>query len=127
VYNYDSIFVRLYVAYKRRMLSHIDAEVPLAEAFKRSTDGPDCPISRYYASDDFVTLCSARGFKAKFLGSAVSLLEMSLLPLRFDAMQDIRLEREHRSFLAELTFDQFARPLYRGQVAGIDAVYELRK
>ncbi|MEK7448692.1 MAG: class I SAM-dependent methyltransferase [Planctomycetota bacterium] len=127
VYNYDSLWLHLYVAYQRCILQQIDATVSLSEAFKRSTDGPDCPISICYKKDDFLELGARSGLSGKFLGAAISLHEMSLLPLRYNAIQDIKLDREHRNFLKELTFDAFGRPLRNGQVAGIDGCYELKK
>ena len=67
------------------------------------------------------------GFSGHFNGAAISILEMKLLPKRFDAMSDRRLPKEHRDFLADLTFDERGIPLYQGSVAGIDACYRFTK
>jgi SAM-dependent methyltransferase len=127
IYNYNSIFLHLYVAYDIRRVKKVDADVPLEEAFKKSTDGRECPISRCYRPGEFVRLCSENGFDTTFVDAAVSTLEMSLLPIRFAALQDLSLEDEHRQFLYDLSFNDRGWPLYQGKVAGIDAVYELKK
>ncbi len=126
VYNYRSLWLHLYVAYSLRIVKGIDSDVPLPEAFKRSTDGRECPISRCYRKEDFLKVSSACGFRGSFLGAAISMHEMSLLATRYRAIQDRRLPEEHRAFLRELKFDEFGCPRYRGDVAGIDGVYELR-
>ncbi len=127
VYNQDSLWLHLHVAYQRRILLGKDKTASLEEAFKRSTDGEDCPISCCYKKETFLELCRNCGFHAEFLGSAISLFELKLLPLRYDAMSDKNLDEIHRDFLKHLTFDNFGRPLHKGVVAGIDACYELRK
>jgi SAM-dependent methyltransferase len=127
VYNYWSLWLHLYVAYKRRLVDGIDADLPLADAFRRSTDGPHCPISRCYTPEQFLGECARAGLVGTFKGAAVSLHELSLLPLRLDALRDERLPGEHRQFLLGLTFDEHGLPRHRGEVAGIDAVFELRR
>lgn len=127
VYNRDSVWLHLYVAWKRRIAGNVDANETLDDAFCRSTDGPECPISRCFTPDDFVVQCTAAGFRARFVGAAISLFEMELLPSRFLAMQDLRLPGAHREFLESLTFDERGVPRYRGVVAGIDACYQLVK
>jgi ubiquinone/menaquinone biosynthesis C-methylase UbiE len=125
VYHYHSIWVHLYVAYLLQIRHRTDARLTLAEAFRRSTDGRSCPISRFYRKDEFISLCRLAGFDAHFSGTAVALHEMNVLPLRYRAMQDQRLNKEHRDFLAELTLDESGLPHYGGDAAGIDGVYEL--
>ena len=77
VYNRDSVFVHLYVAYQRCILDGAFPGRSLDEAFTRSTDGPDCPISRPYRPAEFVALCEEAGFEARFAGAGVSMLEAS--------------------------------------------------
>lgn len=127
VYNYDSLWLHLYVAYQRQVLDGLDADLPLAEAFKRSTDGLDCPISRSYKHAEFLELAGRCGFQGTYLGAAISVFEMSLLPLRYQALANQRLAKEHRDFLKALRFDEYGRPLYEGRVAGIDATFVLTK
>jgi hypothetical protein len=127
MYNYESVWLHLCVAYQRRIVNGREAKESLAEAFKRSTDGEECPFSVCYRPAEFLGLVRRCGFTGTHVGSAVSLHELSLLSHRYEAMMNPRLDRKHREFLQELTFDQHGRPLYRGEVAGIDAVYELTK
>ena len=67
------------------------------------------------------------GFNCILKGVSVSIHEMNCLARRFEAIQDKRLDEEHRLFLSELVFDERGLPYYQGNVAGIDACYSLRK
>jgi ubiquinone/menaquinone biosynthesis C-methylase UbiE len=127
LYNYDSIFMHLYIPYCMQMLAGTYGDKPLHEAFRRSTDGESCPISKAYKPREVEYVGERAGFKVKYLDSAISSSEMAILPKRFDALMDVRLEHEHRDFLANLTFDKFGRPIHEGYVAGVDAVFELVK
>jgi SAM-dependent methyltransferase len=127
VYNYNSIWVHLYVPYELQILKGIDSTLSLKDAFRRSTDGPHCPISNVYTPEEFLAICLGSNLKGKCLGSAISHHEMNLLPLRFNAQTIIKVAEEHRDFLRDLVFDEFQRPIYRGHVAGIDAFFELHK
>lgn len=124
VYNYDSLWVHLYVAFLRQIVEGIDAERPLYDAFRRSTDGPDCPVSRCYKPAEFAAVAARAGFDCRHLGNAVSVWEMSLMHRRFEAIMNPQLKREHRDFLKALQFDAFGRPLSQGHVAGIDSVFQ---
>lgn len=127
IYNRDSIFYHLYVSYLQRKWSLFNKNKTDDEIFKESTDGKCCPISIAYRHWDFATICNANGFDCTFVDAAISTLEMSLLGSRFEAIEDERLPREHRLFLKDLSFNDQGLPLYRGTVAGIDAVYRLKK
>jgi ubiquinone/menaquinone biosynthesis C-methylase UbiE len=127
IYNYDSLWLHLYVAYVRRIERRIDTGLPLKEAFKRSTDGKNCPLSGCFKPEEFLAICRDAGFSAEFKGAAVSLIELSMLHKRFQAIQHMALPQEHRHFLSELTFDSHGLPCHNGAIAGIDAVFELSK
>ena len=126
VYNSNSIWMHLKVAYQRTIVEGLHAELTLEERFARSTDGEDCPISRSYQPDAFVALVGRAGFNAAFAGAAVSLIELDLLPLRIRALMDRRLPGESRRFLETLTFDRHMMPCSDGHRAGVAAVYHLR-
>ncbi len=127
VYHTDSLWLHLYVAYERQLVRRIDRNLALLEAFQKSTDGPDRPISRCYAQDASVKLVSACGFEFEPFGAAVSAWEMSLLHKRYAAIMNPRLPRESRKFLAGLTFDERGLPSTRTNVhAGIDGCYLFR-
>jgi ubiquinone/menaquinone biosynthesis C-methylase UbiE len=127
VYNYDSIWLHLYVAYILRAKIEAFRTMSVMEVFLRSTDGAECPINRCWTADEFLALGKQSGFEVTHIGNAVSLWELGLLPQRFEAMQSLELPAEHRKFLMELEFDRKGIPHRRGQVAGIDGCYELRK
>jgi ubiquinone/menaquinone biosynthesis C-methylase UbiE len=127
VYNYESIFVHLYIAYIQQIVQNTNANMSLAEAFKCSTDGKNCPISRYYTPDEFIQVGNNAGFSSTYLGAAISADEMKLLPQVYTAIMSQALAKEHRNFLRALSFDEYNRPIYNEHVAGIDGIFELSK
>jgi ubiquinone/menaquinone biosynthesis C-methylase UbiE len=128
VYNYNSIWAQLYVPYVIQMVKKINSDLSLEEAFRRSTDGDSCPISNYYTSEQYLDICQRSKLKGKYLGASISLDEMDwVINYKNRAMRDINFPEKHRLFLKELTFDDRLRPLYRGHLAGINAVFELKK
>jgi ubiquinone/menaquinone biosynthesis C-methylase UbiE len=127
VYNRESIWVHLFVAYVLPAADPKYRGISREEAFRRSTDTFDCPISRNWTLQDVDELARASGFTAKHLGNAVSLFEMSLLPQRFTPMMDRSFDTESRCFLSKIVFDARGVPYVDGQAAGIDGCYELRK
>jgi SAM-dependent methyltransferase len=126
VYNYASLWLHLYVAYQRQIVDGIGGDDDIADAFRASTDGPDCPISRAYKRDEFADLAQVAGFALESFGVAVGVFEMSLLPRRFDAIMNPQLRPESRDFLTNLTFDTQGLPLSQGVHAGINGCYRFR-
>jgi ubiquinone/menaquinone biosynthesis C-methylase UbiE len=126
VYNYDSLWVHLYVAYQKQLVEGAMADLDLRTAFAKTTDGPECPISRVYRPTEFVALAAEAGFEGCFLGAGISMHEAGMLPKRFDAIPDRRLPAESRRFLATLTFDEHGLPMHRGHYAGVDGCYLLK-
>jgi ubiquinone/menaquinone biosynthesis C-methylase UbiE len=137
VYNYDSIWVHLYVAYelmindssfKNSILRKLGLKKyyeNLEEAFRKSTDGIHCPISRFYKHSEFLDVLSNAGFSGTFKGASISnWMEMNRLNKRFAALADRRFPKEHRDFLYKLSFNKKGVPIYEGHVAGIGACYE---
>jgi ubiquinone/menaquinone biosynthesis C-methylase UbiE len=127
IYNYDSIWLHLYANYIFRLAKKLDWSLDKLEVFRRSTDGPECPISRCYKLSDFARLCEDAGFAVVKTGHAISCSELSWLPRRFDALLDKRIGEESRRFLYGLEFDRRGRPLHHGRIAGINNVVHLRK
>jgi ubiquinone/menaquinone biosynthesis C-methylase UbiE len=125
VYNYESLHLHLYVAYVLRIVQGRWAELPLREAFARTTDGEHCPIAEVYRPAEFAAMAEAAGLRCAYLGAAPSMLELQLLPRRFEATSDRRLPAEQRRFLAGLEFDRRGLPLFEGQHAGVDGCYRL--
>lgn len=127
VYHADSLWVHLYVAYERQIVQGLDLGLDIAEAFQRSTDGPDCPISRCYTRQAFIDLVTPHGFKFESFGVAVSAWEMSLLAKRYEAIMNPTLPEASREFLVGLTFDSRGLPMTRpGVLAGIDGCFVFR-
>lgn len=128
VYNYNSIWMHLYVAYKLRLVDGKFADMPIREAFRRSTDGELCPIANCYTPSEFSSIVESNGFSSvQFLGAAIDSWEMRFVPERFNALLNRRLEKVHRDFIYQLTFDNRGIPYYQGAIAGIDIVFECTK
>lgn len=127
IYNYNSLWVHLYVAYQRAIVQGLYRGEPLRDQFRHSTDGEDCPISNCYRPQEWIDLCEQSGFRAQYLGSGISMHEMGLLPLRYAAVQDRNLPAESRKFLLALKFDAMGYPSFEGHYAGIDACFLLTK
>jgi SAM-dependent methyltransferase len=127
-YHYDSIWLHYYVAFLTRVKQGRYRDVGIREAFRHCTDGPECPISNCYTADEFVDLCRSSGLQeAVFLGSGIVVDEMAWVQNRFEAIADERLEREHRTFLRGLTFDEHQIPHSKDVVAGSSAFYSYVK
>lgn len=127
VYHYDSIWMHLYVAYEKMIGDDNFAGLSKKQAFTRSTDGPDCPISVSYKPTEFIALAETAGLRCEFAGSSISAHELKLLPRRFEALQDRRLDAESRKFLYELTFDERGWPRHDGVVAGINSCFRFSR
>lgn len=126
VYNRESVWYHLYVAYEQMLLQNNYRGLTTGQAFALTTDSSDCPISRCYKPQEFLALCQAAGFSGEYAGGYYSLLELDMLKKYKDAaLADIKLELEHWRFLANLS--QEALPKYNGKYAGIGGVYRLEK
>jgi ubiquinone/menaquinone biosynthesis C-methylase UbiE len=127
VYNRDSIWFHLYVPYMRTILEGAFPGRSVDDAFRASTDGPECPISRAYRPVEFVELCRRAGFETSFSGGYFNRHELDWLrEHRKRALQSPQLANEHKRFLRELTSDEDGRPLYGDKHCGIGGVYHLR-
>jgi len=126
VYNYNSIWFHLFAGYIRRFSDPNYWGKTTREVFFESTDWPNCPTNRVWTVDEFTSLCQDAAFSCKHLGNAVAVREVEILPKRFAAIMDERLESEHRCFLLGLTFDDRGVPYFARQAAGIDGCYLLR-
>jgi hypothetical protein len=51
---------------------------------------------------------------------------MKLLHLRYAALENDLIDDETRSFLYDIQFDYKGRPLFKGNVAGVDACFTLK-
>jgi len=127
VYNYDSLWLHLYTAYTHQIKMGLYSELSVLDAFRRTTDGPDCPISHCYQREEFLNILNCSGFSGRFKGASISLTELGLMPERFDALRSRKLAREHRDFISAIRFNELGHPIVNGHVAGINACYEFTK
>lgn len=126
VYNRASLYFHLFTAYQRQILEGAFRGLSIDEAFRKNTDGEECPISRAYEPGAFARDCEEAGFEVRFVGGYFARLELELFKsLRSEAMADLRLAVEHRTFLRELTVGADGYPRHRGSYAGIGGVYHL--
>lgn len=126
VYNYDSIWLHLYVAYQKRIVENLYNDLNILEAFSKTTDGVDCPISNVYKPEQFISIANEAGLKCQYLGAAISMWETSLYSnKRFEAIMNRNLPEEHRKFLLNLKMDDEGYPRYRDTYAGVDGCYLL--
>jgi hypothetical protein len=127
VYNYDSLFLHLYVAYEQQVRNRVDERLSIEQSFQRNTDGVNCPISVPYRSPDFIGMCREAGFSGDFVGGYFLKLELDLWASeRYRALEDNRLAEEHRAFLRDLVMVD-GYPTLDGLPAGIGGVYQLTK
>jgi len=125
VYHYDSLWMHLFTAHKMMLVQGLYQGLSKREAYEKTMDGEDCPIALCYASQEFIDLAREAGFGCEFTGASMSILELELLPTRFEAIRDRRLDTESRKFLCDLTFNDRGWPLHNGVVAGVNACFRL--
>ncbi len=129
VYNYNSLWMHLYVAYQRSIMEGLYPEASLREAFTRSTDGEGCPIANCYKLEEWNGLAAQAGFASECSGVGISLFEASLFPQRFTACMNAKLNPESRDFLLSLEIDARGLPVdpSTGFLAGVDACFVMQK
>jgi ubiquinone/menaquinone biosynthesis C-methylase UbiE len=128
VYNRDSVWFHLHVAWE---LLIRDGKWPgrtAAEAFHMSTDGEQCPIANCYRGPEFVAMLQEAGFEARYLGGYLSQWELRAMQESWGyAIVDERLAPEHRDFLRALRYDYNHRPMHGDLHAGVGGTYRIQK
>lgn len=128
VYNEDSLFFHLYLAYRVMIIDRKYGGMDIKDAFSRSTDGEECPLSRCYKHAEFTALCRGAGFDVDYIGGYFNRHELQLFKkFAGKAINDERLAPEHREFLRSLKCDTHGYPLYGDKHAGIGGVYKIHK
>jgi ubiquinone/menaquinone biosynthesis C-methylase UbiE len=125
VYHHDSIWMHLYVAYLKTIVEGRFGGLTKRQAYSKTMDGPDCPIAECYTAAEFTAVADRAGLRSEFAGAAMSTHELKLLPSRFEAIEDKRLDAESRRFLYDLTFNDRGWPLHGGVVAGVNACFRI--
>jgi SAM-dependent methyltransferase len=127
VYNYDSLWLHLYVAYVVQIENGLYRDLPTRVAFTRTTDGEDCPVNAVWRPEEMIALGREAGFDAEFLGAALSLWELHILPQRHIACLSPALPDESRTFLQGLRLDPQGHPWHNGHRAGVDGCFRFRR
>lgn len=126
VYNRNSIFFHLYIAYLRQGgFPNNNADI----VFSKTTDGEHCPKSIAYIPKDFVKICNKIGFQTKYIGGYFSSKDSIkyLNDYKQTAINTKNLKQEHRDFLSSIEIDKEGYPTHEGKYCGIGGVYELYK
>lgn len=131
VYNRNSLYFHLWVAYKKMIISSkfrdTFGKMTLEEAFSKSTDSTSCPKSVAYKGEDFVKVCQKIGFDAEFLGGYFIKKGIKLYNKYKDvAPKDKRLNEESRKFISEVD-GSGDYPTYKGKYCGFGGSYFLKK
>ena len=108
-------------------MSGLYSDLPARVAFTRTTDGEDCPVNAVWQPDEMMALARDAGFEPEFLGAAISLWELHVLPRRHIACLSQSLVPESRAFLMNLRLDSQGIPWYGRHRAGVDGCYRLRR
>jgi SAM-dependent methyltransferase len=128
VYNPQSVFYHLWIAYAQMIVNDAFPGLTIDEAFTRSTDGPDCPVSEAWPPDRVLEMITAAGLQGTFRGGYVNVQEIEFLnQYKARAVADQRLGDAHRRFLQELQLDPRGYPMWRGKYAGVGGVFTFRK
>jgi ubiquinone/menaquinone biosynthesis C-methylase UbiE len=127
VYNYYSIWVHLYTAYINQIELGTYRNLSLLDAFSKLTDGAHVPISKCYKPIEFISILNKYNFTGKLNGVAISLSELIWIKKINNALQNKLLYKEQRDFLLSLTFNEKGYPVYKSNIAGINACYNFKK
>jgi SAM-dependent methyltransferase len=128
LYNRDSVMYHVWIAYAQLIVNNAFPGLDVDQAFTRSTDGPDCPVSDAWAPQRVLDMVAAAELEGTFRGGYLSIMELDWLKKYGEgAATDERLADEHREFVRELKLDERGYPTWRGKYAGIGGVYTIRK
>lgn len=128
VYNRDSVFFHLYVAWELLIRDGKWPGLTADEAFHMTTDGEDCPIANCYRGPEFLAMLEEAGFEATYLGGYLSQTELRAMQESWGfAIADERLAPEHREFLRGLRYDYNHRPMVGDLHAGYGGAYRIRR
>lgn len=125
VYNRDSLYFHLYVAYYHRIVKNDCSELSADKAFSYFTDSKQCPLSIAYKPDQFIDLCA--DFDVVYKGGYFLNKELQLFrSFKTLALSNPKLEEEHKTFLSNVNTSKLY-PTYNGYYCGVGGVYHLTK
>lgn len=128
LYNRDSVMYHVWIAYAQLIVRKEFPGLTVDQAFTKSTDGPECPISDAWSPDRVLDLIRSAELDGTFRGGYISIMELDWLKKYGDAAKsDERLAGEHRQFVSELELDDRGYPRLRGKYAGIGGVYTINQ
>jgi SAM-dependent methyltransferase len=128
LYNRDSVMYHLWIAYVQLIVNNAFPGLTVDQAFTKSTDGPDCPVSDAWAPARVLKMIADAGLEGTFRGGYIRALEIDWWKTYGPgALAEPKLAEEHRQFIAELEPDEGGYPTWRGKYAGIGGVYTIRK
>ena len=118
----------LWIAYAQLIVNNAFPGLTVDQAFTKSTDGPDCPVSDAWTPKRVLDIIAEAGMDGGFRGGYLSVMELEWLrKYGKGAVAEGRLADEHRQFVSELELDTHGYPLWRGWYAGIGGVYTISK
>lgn len=134
VYNKDSIWYHLYVAYylryvNNKMFADLGREkvnkMTVDDIFRCSTDGIWCPKAECWTEQEFVSILQKAGFDGvEYKGGYFDSLELKIAHMYLSqAIDDSRLEECHKNFLREVSFNEEGYPVYNGKLCGVGGAY----
>jgi ubiquinone/menaquinone biosynthesis C-methylase UbiE len=128
LYNRDSVMYHIWIAYAQLTVNQAFPGLTVDQAFTKSTDGPDCPVSDAWSPGRVLDTVEAAGLKGTFRGGYLSVAELDWLKNYGEAARhDERLAAEHREFANEVEVDGSGLPAWHGKLAGIGGVYAITK
>ena len=127
VYNKNSIWFHLHVAYEIKVKKALWKTMKTSEIFSKTTDGFDCPVSKCYSPDEFIQICKENYFEAKLSGISISVFEMTKINLIWEALKSKSLEKESSDFLKKIEYNKKGLPIVNEKIAGINSYFELTK
>ena len=128
LYNRDSVMYHLWIAYVKCILYDAFPGLTVDQAFTKSTDGPACPVSDAWAPQRVLDMIEAAGLEGTFRGGYVTANEVDWFKgYAAGALEEPRLDEEHRRFVSELRLDDRGLPTWHGKYAGMSGVYAIKK
>jgi len=128
LYNRDSVTYHLWIAYAQLIVNNALPGLTVDQAFTKSTDGPDCPVSDAWRPQQVLDMISGAGLTGAFRGGYVSTFELDWWrTYSGDATRDQRLADEHRQFVSDVVLNEKGLPTWHGNLAGIGGVYTIEK